>query len=107
VAVAPPTANFVTSVTPGTILRNDIGGAVGVQITVGAQPITVTALGRYVVAGNSQKHTMTIVDVFATDHVLGTAIVDTSTGTPGKFRLCEPAEPRPARGGPGLRDYEL
>ncbi|HLV97963.1 MAG TPA: right-handed parallel beta-helix repeat-containing protein [Ktedonobacterales bacterium] len=45
----------------GAPLRSNFTGKVGMQITVGSSPITVQAIGRYFVAGNSQMHTVEIV----------------------------------------------
>jgi hypothetical protein len=42
-------------------LRNDLA-AVGMVIVVGPNPVTVTALGRFMVAGNLATHTMMILD---------------------------------------------
>lgn len=43
------------------ILRNDFSGWIGTKFTVGATPITVAALGRLVIAGNSGTHTVKLV----------------------------------------------
>jgi hypothetical protein len=40
--------------------RNDVTGTLGFQFTVGAANITVTSLGRWVIAGNSQTHLIVI-----------------------------------------------
>lgn len=59
--VATSTA-FVDSTTLGTA-RNDFSGWVGFKVTIGAHPITVTSLGRWVASGNTQAHTVKIVQV--------------------------------------------
>jgi hypothetical protein len=51
---------FVTGVDLGQ-LRSD-GGLVGMQFTVGASPITVTALGRMCAPGNSRVHALRLLD---------------------------------------------
>jgi hypothetical protein len=43
-------AAFVTGATLGS-LRNDFDGWLGTKFTVGASPLSVTALGRYVISG--------------------------------------------------------
>lgn len=52
---------FVTDQTIGT-LRNNFTGRVGMRILVGSLPLTVTALGRWVVAGNSGSHALEILN---------------------------------------------
>src|SRR5437762_3354274 len=68
---------FVTSTQPGTI-RNDACGLFGMGITVGPNPITVNSLGRLVAPGNSQVHSLQIVDP-----VSGTTIASTTVNTQG------------------------
>jgi hypothetical protein len=51
--------SFVTNQTLGT-LRNNFTGNVGYKFTVGTSPVTVTQFGRWVVAGNSGAHTLTV-----------------------------------------------
>ena len=51
-AVDPP---LITAQTPGAP-RNNFDGSLGFRFTVGGAAITVTALGRWVVAGNAQTH---------------------------------------------------
>src|SRR5438270_5815089 len=68
---------FITSTRPGTI-RNDSYGLFGMAVTVGPNPITVTSLGRLVAPGNSQVHTLEIIDP-----VSGTAIASTTVNTQG------------------------
>lgn len=50
---------FVTNQVLGT-LRSDFTGEVGMGFTVGASPITISQLGRWVVSGNSATHTVTL-----------------------------------------------
>ncbi|MBL9212134.1 MAG: S8 family serine peptidase, partial [Opitutaceae bacterium] len=53
---------FVTSHVAGTI-RNNYSGWVGMQLTIGASPVTVTELGRIMASGNSGTHTVKLVKV--------------------------------------------
>jgi hypothetical protein len=75
---------LVTSQDTTGTLRNDVDGKVGFQFTVGANPITVTALGRWVVSGNSGAHNLVIMtgDCSST---LAAVIVNTSGATPGTY----------------------
>jgi hypothetical protein len=78
-----PSTNYVTSFTPGTA-RNNFTGWVGMSITVGSSPVTVTALGRIVVSGNTGSHTMKIVNAANSEDVTGSSVsVPTSGGTAG------------------------
>ncbi len=78
--------SFVTSFTPGRV-RHDFGGWVGMQITVGPQPITVTALGRAFLAGNSGSHTVKLVRAGdGADVSGGAAEVVMSPGQTGQFK---------------------
>jgi hypothetical protein len=56
----PTTTNFVTGVTRHVALRNDFSGLVGGAITVGSTPLTISDLGRYVQAGNSSSHRLSL-----------------------------------------------
>ena len=77
---------FVTPpVVVGTIRDLNHGaftGLVGVQIQVGASPVTVRMLGRLVAPGNGKPHPMTILDT--SSNVLGTATIPAG-GTEGTF----------------------
>ena len=75
---------YVSSQTLGT-LRNNFSGWVGMSVTVGNTPLTVTALGRMEVAGNTGNHTVQIVN--ASGQVLsgGSATVSTAAGSAGSF----------------------
>lgn len=74
-------SSLVTSMTPGT-LRNDYTGWVGMKITIGAQPIAVSSVGRLVVSNNSQSHTLKIVDA-ATNNDLAVTSINTSGAPAG------------------------
>src|SRR6185312_12743988 len=52
-------------------LRSDFGGWVGMQFTVGSNPMYVSGLGRICVAGNSQVHDMKLVDASTGNDVTG------------------------------------
>ncbi|HVZ11881.1 MAG TPA: prepilin-type N-terminal cleavage/methylation domain-containing protein, partial [Patescibacteria group bacterium] len=76
---------FVVSKTPGTA-RNNFSGWAGMKITVGASPISVTALGRLVVAGNTQTHNVKIVNAATgSDVPISNVAVNTANGTGGSF----------------------
>lgn len=75
---------FVTSLSfPGSHTRNDSTRWAGMNITVGAYPLTVTALGRYCLSGNSQTHQLTITTGPNNTPVLGSVNVNMSGCTPG------------------------
>jgi hypothetical protein len=76
---------FVTSKTLG-FVRNNFAGWVGMQIQVGASPLTVTALGRIVAPGNSRTHTVKIASVTTGQDIPGgSAAVNTTLGSTGNF----------------------
>ena len=67
-------------------LRNDYTGWVGFGFRVGSTPITVSGLGRIAVAGNSQGHTVKLVDAATGGDVSGgSALVMPGSATPGTF----------------------
>jgi hypothetical protein len=63
-------------------LRNDYTGDLGTRFTTGANPVTVTKLGRWVVAGSSDTHTVRILDA-STLAVVASAVIDASGGGVG------------------------
>jgi hypothetical protein len=67
------TTNFVSSKTLGT-LRNNFSGWVGMQVHIGALPITLTTLGRMFASGNSQSHTVKIVLASTGSDVSGASV---------------------------------
>lgn len=82
-AASPPpsgTAMF-GSITPGT-LRNDFTGQVGCKFFC-ETAMHVTALGRYVVSGNSANHLLSLYD--QTQTLLTSITVATSGATAGQF----------------------
>ena len=74
---------FILTQTPGTV-RNDFTGCVGFIFTVGASPITITALGRWVVSGNSGTHVVYITD--GSTNIIASASINTSGATPGAYK---------------------
>ncbi|MEO8425632.1 MAG: Ig-like domain-containing protein, partial [Verrucomicrobiota bacterium] len=77
---------FVTGVTLGA-LRNDFNGWLGMKFTVGASPLSVTALGRYVISGNSRTHTVKLVNASnGTDVPNGSVSIALSGATAGQFK---------------------
>jgi hypothetical protein len=78
--------SYVTGKVLGGV-RNDYSGFVGMRIGVGSSPITVTALGRIYVAGNSGTHTVKLVNAATgADVPGGTVSVGMSGGTAGQFK---------------------
>jgi hypothetical protein len=79
-------AAFVTGGTLGS-LRNDFDGWLGTKFTVGASPLSVTALGRYVISGNSRTHTVKLVNASnGTDVPNGSVSIALSGSTAGQFK---------------------
>ena len=67
-------------------LRSNFTGWVGFRFTVGASPLTVTHVGRWVVSGNSQSHVVKLVaSATQTDVAGGSATVPTSGQGAGAF----------------------
>lgn len=73
---------WVTSTGSFGATRSDFDGCLGVKFTVGGSPITVSSLGRWKRTGNSQTHT---VKILQTSTVLASVVVDLSTGSVGSF----------------------
>ncbi len=83
-------AAIVTGVTAGTAVNTHSGfqwdGYVGMKFTTGANGLTVSQLGRYVVSGNTQTHDLKLVDAAtATDVPNSVVTVATSGATAGTF----------------------
>ena len=86
-------ADYVTSKSLGT-MRNNYTGYVGMNITVGAAPITVTALGRIVAGSNGGSHIVKIVQASTGADVPGaSASVNVGSGTPGTFAYATLSSP--------------
>jgi hypothetical protein len=75
---------FVTGTALGT-LRNNWSGWVGMQFTVGSQPITVTTLARTAVSGNTASHQVKIVQASNGADVPGAIVLIPPFGVSGKF----------------------
>ena len=78
-----PAGNLVTGVTPGPTPAGTDEWA-GAVIQGGSSNLTVTSLGRLVAGGNTQTHTVELVDA-SNNAVLGSVSVDTSGATAGQF----------------------
>jgi List-Bact-rpt repeat protein len=67
--------------------RNDFSGWIGMQLTLGSSPLTVTALGRIFLPGNSGTHSVKLVRaVDGADVPGGSASIPMSGGTAGQFQ---------------------
>ncbi len=76
---------FVTGVNIGTV-RNDFAGWLGMKFTVGPNPLTVVALGRYDVSGSGGNHNLKLVNASNGANVPNGAVtVNLSSGAPGQF----------------------
>jgi List-Bact-rpt repeat protein len=68
------------------VLRDDFTGWVGMKITVGASPLSVSSVGRVCVAGNSGSHTVKFVSAGTGTDVPGASVLLNLSGcTPGQF----------------------
>src|SRR5688572_14515075 len=83
---------FVTGQTLAN-LRNDYTGWVGMRITVGAANVTLTELGRWVVSGNSQPHTVKVVLASSGADVAGASVSITTAGSPAGFKYAALSSP--------------
>jgi hypothetical protein len=72
---------FVTAVNNHVGLRNDYTGLVGVQITVGSAPLTITDLGRYVESGNKGTHALGVYKA-SDGSLVGSATLNLATTRP-------------------------
>jgi hypothetical protein len=93
---APPPSGAETAYVTGRVLgtvRNDYTGFVGMRIGVGASPITVTALGRMYVAGNSGTHVLKLVNANGSDVAGGSVSLTMSGGTAGQFKYASLSSP--------------
>jgi len=70
---SPPPTNFVLTTLLGTI-RNNFNGWVGISVTVGNVPLTVTGLGRIFAPGNSGTHTVKVVNASNSQDVTGGSV---------------------------------
>jgi len=84
---------LVTSFVQGS-LRNDFSGWLGMKITIGANPIAVTSLGRMFYAGNNSTHSLKV--VFASngaDVPGGGTSLSMTGGTAGQFKYASLSGP--------------
>jgi hypothetical protein len=66
--------------------RNNYDDFIGTQLTIGPNPLTITHLGLYKVAGASDTHDVKLVSATTGEDVEGATVsVDLSTGTSGDF----------------------
>ena len=76
---------LILSFTPGAV-RNNYTGGFGLRFTVGSAPLTVTALGRIYIAGNTGSHVVKLVNAADGTDVPGASVTVTlPNGTPGQF----------------------
>ncbi len=80
-----PTA-FVTGQTLSATTRNNYTGQLGMKFTVGANPLVIAELGRWVVSGNSGSHTLKLVDAATNLDVPGGSVVVNTAGAPVGFK---------------------
>jgi hypothetical protein len=85
------TSAYVTSHTSGS-LRNDFTGWVGLKMTVGPQPITISELGRLYCLGNVRDHEVKVVRVRDLQDV-ATVSVNLASGAPGQFQYTKLGTP--------------
>lgn len=72
--------SYVTGASLDPTIRNNSGLAVGMQLTVGGSPITITQLGRYYVSGNTGTHALSVYEA-SDNSLVATANVDMNAGT--------------------------
>jgi len=98
--IAPPSGNanmpgtaYVTGQVLGTV-RNDYTGWLGMEVIVGASPLTVVSLGRIMAPGNNGTHTVKLVNASdGTDVAGGGVAISMSGGTVGQFQYGSLSEP--------------
>jgi hypothetical protein len=91
--VSSPQTALVTSYVQGT-LRNDFSGWLGMKITVGASPMTVTSLGRICYSGNNSAHALKLVSGSNGADVPGGGVsVNMSGGPAGQFKYAALSNP--------------
>jgi hypothetical protein len=95
VVVPPPSPAFVLNYNLNNQgLRNDFAGFVGMNLKVGATPLSVNSLGRVCVAGNSQSHTVKFVNAATGQDVPGgSASVSMAGCTASQFLYTTLASP--------------
>jgi alkaline phosphatase len=92
--------SFVTGVSLAGRMRNDFSGWLGMRVEVGSDPVMVTALGRWVVEGNSGVHELKLVRANdKTDVPGGMALVDLDGVAPGAYHYGNLVAPVELAGG--------
>jgi RHS repeat-associated protein len=85
---------FVTGATSlSSLLRNDSDAWVGAKITVGTVPLVLTELGRWVISGNSQSHTVRLAHSDGSDVPGGSVSVNTFGAPTNQFKYAALATP--------------
>ncbi len=74
---------FVTAFNAGAALRNNFGGYVGMELTVGSKPLVVYSVGRVCVSGNSQSHVVEFVNASTGTAVAGGSATVSMSGCQG------------------------
>jgi fibronectin type 3 domain-containing protein len=87
----PTGTNMVQSVSLGTASQW-FPGWLGMEFTTGSSAVSVSQLGRWVVAGNSQSHTLELVDA-ATGSVLASTTLNMAGQTTGQFAYASLSSP--------------
>jgi hypothetical protein len=86
--------SFVTAASTAPPVDNPTTGLGGMSLSVGDHDILVTALGRWVTAGNQQPHTVFIYDAVTSQPLPGAAAVVQTIGVaPGQFAFGSLAQP--------------
>ena len=86
-STVPPGTPLITAVTTFGRQRNDFSGWAGMRFTVGPSALTVTALGRMFIAGNSGVHAIKIVKALdGSDVAGGSASITLQGGTAQQFK---------------------
>jgi hypothetical protein len=92
-AVVNPDTAYVTGKTLGS-LRNNYTGFVGMKLTVGSNPLTVSALARHVVSGNTGSHLVKLVNAADGNDVPGGSVTIATSGAPtGQFKYANLSSP--------------
>lgn len=90
----PPAQIFASSVTLSTsALRNNVNTWRGMQITVGARPLVIHELARWVLSGNTGTHTVKIVNAATSQDVPGGSVQIATAGAPVGFKYAALSAP--------------
>ena len=87
-----PPVSFVTGQTLSS-LRNDLSGWGGMKITVGAAPLMIYELGRWVVSGNTAAHAVKIVTADTNLDIAGASVSVATAGAQAGFKYGTLASP--------------